>query len=75
MAAVKWKSTCPEDKEGSLPKRKLQHYRGADTAPALLLQKTYHCQAALLQQDNSQWTGENQILSPAEIIRLDELDR
>jgi hypothetical protein len=55
-------------------KRKLQHSRGADTAAVLLLQKTYHRQAAL-QQDNSQWTGENRLLSPEEIIRLDELDR
>jgi hypothetical protein len=28
-----------------------------------------------LQQDNSQWTGENRILSPEDIIRLDALDR
>jgi hypothetical protein len=55
-------------------KRKLQHSRGADTAAVLLLQKTYHRQAAL-QQDNSQWTGENLLLSPEEVIRLDELDR
>jgi hypothetical protein len=55
-------------------KRKLQHNRGADTAASLLLEKTFHREAALL-QDNSQWTGENQLLSPEDIIRLDELDR
>jgi hypothetical protein len=54
-------------------KRKLQHNRGADTA-ASLLEKTFHREAALL-QDNSQWSGENQLLSPEDIIRLDELDR
>ena len=37
--------------------------------------KTFHCEAALEEQDNSQWTGENQLLSPEDIIRLDELDR
>jgi hypothetical protein len=55
-------------------KRKLEHTRGADRAAGLLLVKTYHREAAL-HQDNSQWTGENQLLSPEDIIRLDELDR
>jgi hypothetical protein len=55
-------------------KRKLKHTRGADRAAGLLLEKTYHREAAL-QQDNSQWTGENQLLSPEDIIRLDALDR
>jgi hypothetical protein len=45
-----------------------------DTAAALLLQKSNHRQAAL-QQDNLQWTGENWLLSPEEIIRLDAIDR
>ena len=31
--------------------------------------------APTLQQDNSQWTGENWLLSPDDIIRLDVLDR
>ena len=55
-------------------KWKLQHSRGAAMAANLLLEKTFHCQAAL-QQDNSQWTGENQLLSPEDIIRLDAVDR
>ena len=55
-------------------RRNLQSMRAADTAAALLDQKTYHREAALA-QDNSQWTGENRLLSPEEIIRLDELDR
>ena len=55
-------------------KRNLQHSKGADTAAALILQKTYHCQAVLY-QDNWQCTGDNQLLSPEEIIRLDALDR
>jgi hypothetical protein len=55
-------------------KRKLQHPRGAVRAAGLLVEKTYHREAAL-QQDNSQWTGENRLLSPEDIIRLDELDR
>jgi hypothetical protein len=49
-----------------------QHYRGADTAAGLLLEKKSHHQAAL-QHDNSQWTGENWLLSPEEIISLDAL--
>ena len=55
-------------------KRKLQNSKGADTAAALLLQKNNHRQAAF-EQDNSQWTGENRLLSPEEIIRLDAIDR
>ena len=55
-------------------KRNLQNSKGADTAAALLLQKNNHRQAAL-EQDNSQWTGENRLLSPEEIIRLDAIDR
>jgi hypothetical protein len=58
----------------NIRKQKLEHTRGADTAASLLLEKTYHREAAL-QQDNSQWTGENRLLSPEDIIRLDELDR
>jgi hypothetical protein len=55
-------------------KRNLQNLKGVDTAAALLLQKNNQRQAAL-QQDNWQWTGENRLLSPEEIIRLDVLDR
>jgi hypothetical protein len=55
-------------------KQKLQHNRGADTAASLLNLKTYHREAAL-EQYNSQWTGENRLLSPQEIIRLDAIDR
>jgi hypothetical protein len=44
-------------------KRKLQHDGGAETAAALLIEKTIHREAAL-QQDNSQWTGENRLLEP-----------
>jgi hypothetical protein len=55
-------------------KRNLQSTRGADTAAALLVEKTYHQEAAVV-QDNLQWTGENRLLSPEDIIRLDELDR
>jgi beta-lactamase class D len=55
-------------------KQKLQHNRGTDTAASLLNLKTYHRKAAL-EQDNSQWTGENLLLSPQEIITLDALDR
>jgi hypothetical protein len=55
-------------------KWKLHHNRCADTAPRLLVEKHYHREAAL-EQDNSQWTGENRLLSPQEIIRLDALDR
>jgi hypothetical protein len=51
-------------------KRKLQHDRGAETAAALLIEKTFHCEAAL-QQDNSQWTGENRLLEPEEVIMRD----
>jgi hypothetical protein len=55
-------------------KRNLQNSKGADTAAALLLQKNSHGQAAL-EQDNSQWIGENRPLSPEEIRRLDAIDR
>jgi hypothetical protein len=55
-------------------KRQLQHSRGTDTAVSLLNLKTYHREAAL-ELDNLQWTGENWLLSPQEIIRLDALDR
>jgi hypothetical protein len=51
-------------------KRKLQHNRGEETATALLLEKTFHREAALA-QDNSQWTGENRLLEPDEILTLD----
>jgi hypothetical protein len=50
--------------------RKLQHDRGADTAAALLIKKTFHREAAL-QQDNSQWTGQNRLLEPEEVIMRD----
>ena len=43
-------------------------------AASLLVEKTFHREAAL-QQDNSQWTGENRLLSPEDIVRLDALDR
>jgi hypothetical protein len=51
-------------------KRKLQHDRGAETAAALLIEKTFHREAAL-QQDNSQWTGKNRLLEPEEVIMRD----
>ena len=54
-------------------KRKLGHNRGAETAVALLIEKTFHREAAL-EQDNSQWTGENRLLEPEEILRLDAAD-
>ena len=55
--------------------RKLGNARGTDTAAALLDQKTYRCKVAL-EEDNSQWTDTNKLLSPEEIIRLDAvLDR
>jgi hypothetical protein len=55
-------------------KRKLQNAdRAADTEAATLEQKTFHREAALL-QDNSQWEGDNMLLSPADIIRLDYED-
>jgi hypothetical protein len=40
-------------------RRKLQHDRGAETAANLLIEKTFHREAVLL-QDNSQWTGSEQ---------------
>jgi hypothetical protein len=49
-------------------------FGGCGTAAALLLQNNSHRQAAL-GQDNSQWTGENRLLSPEESIRLDAIDR
>jgi hypothetical protein len=55
-------------------KRKLDSARGADTTAALKIRKISHREAAL-QQDNSQWTGENELLSAQEIIRLDAQDR
>jgi hypothetical protein len=55
-------------------KQKIQHTRGADRAAGLLIENMYHGEAALV-QGNSQWTGENQLLSPEDIIRLDVLDR
>jgi hypothetical protein len=55
-------------------KQNLQSTRGADTATALLVEKTYHQEAALV-QDKPQCTGENRLLSPEDIIRLDEQDR
>jgi hypothetical protein len=43
-------------------------------AEALLLEKSLHREAAL-EQDNSQWTGENRLLEPEEIVILDEKER
>jgi hypothetical protein len=60
MGAFKWQlgSTGDKEKVNKKRKRNLQNSKGADTAAALLLQKNSHRQAAL-EQDNSQWTGEN----------------
>jgi hypothetical protein len=57
-------------------KQKLHHNsRGADTAGSKSSPgEDFHRESALL-QDNSQWTGENQLISPEDIIRLDEIDR
>jgi hypothetical protein len=55
-------------------KRKLDSTRGADTAAALKITKTSHREAAL-QQDNLQSTGENELLSAHDVIRLDAQDR
>jgi hypothetical protein len=56
-------------------KRKLQNDAGGETARALPAAKSLHCETAL-EEDNSQWTGMNkELLSPEEIIRLDETDR
>jgi hypothetical protein len=55
-------------------KRKLQTTKGADAERALLIEKTFHREAAL-EQDNLEWTGENRLLSPEEIVRLDAADR
>ena len=47
-------------------KRKLGNARGTDTAAAARLgEKTFHRKAAL-EEDNSQWTGANKLLSPEE---------
>ena len=54
-------------------KRKLQHARGADTAAALQVEKTFH-REFYLEQDNSQWTGENRLLEAEEMLRLDRED-
>jgi hypothetical protein len=54
-------------------KRKLQNDAGGETARALLAAKSLHRETAL-EEDNSQWTGMNKLLSPEEIIRLDETD-
>ena len=54
-------------------KRKLQHSRGAETAAALQMEKTFHREAAL-EQDNLQWTGESRLLEPDEILRLNAAD-
>jgi hypothetical protein len=55
-------------------RRKLQNDAGGETARALLAAKSLHREKAL-EEDNSQWTGMNKLLSPEEIIRLDEMDR
>jgi hypothetical protein len=47
--------------------RKLQRDGGTETAAALQMEKTLHREAAL-EQDNSQWTGENRMLEPEEIL-------
>jgi hypothetical protein len=55
-------------------KRKLQNNRRGETAASRLTAKTADREAAL-EEDNSQWTGPNKLLSADEIIRLDGLDR
>jgi hypothetical protein len=52
-------------------KRKVQHDRGAETAANLLVEKTFHREPAL-SQDNLQWTGVNRLLKLKEIVILDE---
>jgi hypothetical protein len=76
MGAVKWqlRSAWCKKEVNKKQKPNLQNWKGADTAAALLLQMSDHRQAAL-EQDNSQWTGENGLQSPEEIIRLDAMDR
>jgi hypothetical protein len=56
-------------------KRKLQNDTGRETARALLAAKSSLHRETALEEDNSQWTGMNKLLSPEEIIRLDEMDR
>jgi len=62
MGAAKWKSRCTENKERSKQETEAEPQafssKGAETAAALLLQKTNDRQAAL-HQDNSPWTGDN----------------
>jgi hypothetical protein len=55
-------------------KRNIKTTRGLDTEAALQIEKKLYREHAL-QEDNSQWTGENRLLSPEEIIRLDAEDR
>jgi hypothetical protein len=55
-------------------KQKLQNDAGGETARALLAANSLHRETAL-EEDNSQWTGMNKLLSPEEIIRLDETNR
>jgi hypothetical protein len=82
MGAVNWGWTCAEDKKGSAQgkevhkeqKWKLQSARDGDTAAVVLIEKTCYCEAAL-QQDNSKRPGENELLSCAEITRLDARER
>jgi hypothetical protein len=54
--------------------RKLKTTKGLDTEAALQIEKKYYCKHAL-HKDNLQWTGENRLLSPEEIIKLDADDR
>jgi hypothetical protein len=54
MRAVTWqlRSAWCKIEVNKKQKPNLQNWKGADTAAALLLQKSDHCQAAL-EQDNS----------------------
>jgi hypothetical protein len=76
MGAVQWqlRSAWCKKEVNKKQKPNLQNWKSADTAAALLLQKSDHRQAAM-EQDKLQWTGENGPLSPEEIIGLDVMDR
>jgi hypothetical protein len=54
-------------------KRKHENTRREETAAALLSAKTEDLERAL-EQDNSQWTGDNALLTAADVIRLDAAD-
>jgi hypothetical protein len=53
--------------------RKLMIFRAEERNAVRLREKTLHRQAAF-NQDNSEWTGANRLLSPEDIIRLDAID-